>query len=456
MIILVPIALLATFGIAFVENRTMLIVVLIVYGLTGKLAVLFGLALSYLRVEKGKQELYLVVIWKWSQDNMKKYVSMIIAASALVSGLTASALIPHDELSAVTVSEDVNQPINDIDLADESVKEQSEGSHNIIDFTFIQSISNTLVPFTFRISGERFERGALQVSNIYVSDTDGVFIQKIEVDARPRDASEDNRYGLEFGDYNTDGFLDMTIRRYPGEGGNDRTNYYWLWNNEAHQFVYSWELSEVVTEENLIDFTVIQSIHDEVPPLTFRLLGRWIEGWSSDLQNTVDNLEANIHVLQVINSDGELIQEFDGLDAISSRYVPSFGLNFADYNFDGYLDMALYVAEGGSMLNAPHIYWLWDNSLKQFAENEVLNKLSDYSSISINTEESSLECYTRYGNGSGVTQSFKYIDGAYAFIYSIEWGYELAPDKEDEYVRYEIINELIDGEMVITKNYYND
>jgi len=35
---LVPLALLSTFGIAFVTNRTLLIVVLIVYGLTGKLA----------------------------------------------------------------------------------------------------------------------------------------------------------------------------------------------------------------------------------------------------------------------------------------------------------------------------------------------------------------------------------------------------------------------------------
>lgn len=35
---LVPIALLATFGIAFVQDKTMLIVVLIIYGLTGKLA----------------------------------------------------------------------------------------------------------------------------------------------------------------------------------------------------------------------------------------------------------------------------------------------------------------------------------------------------------------------------------------------------------------------------------
>ena len=36
--ILVPVALLSTFGIAFVQDRTMLIAVLIIYGLTGKLA----------------------------------------------------------------------------------------------------------------------------------------------------------------------------------------------------------------------------------------------------------------------------------------------------------------------------------------------------------------------------------------------------------------------------------
>lgn len=387
---------------------------------------------------------------------MKKYVSMIIATSILVSGLSACALIPDHEFSAVTVSEDVNQPIINIDITGESVKEQSDGERNIIDITFIQSISNTLMPLTFRISGETFENNALKVTNIYISDTDGVFIQEIEIDAWPRNASEDNRYGLEFGDYNYDGFLDMTIRRYPGESSNNRTNYYWLWDTETHQFAYSWTLSEVVTEENLIDFTVTQSIHDEVPPLTFRLLGRWIEPGSSNFQNTDDILDANIHVLQVIDSDGELIQEFDRLDAIPPHNKSAFGLDFKDFNFDGYLDMALYLYEGGTMLNQPHIYWLWDNHLKQFLENEELSEISNSSSISVNTEENILECFTRLSNARGVTKSFIYRDGTYVFIYSVEEGYELAPDKEDEYVRYEIINELIDGEVVTTKIHYNE
>lgn len=387
---------------------------------------------------------------------MKKYVAMIIVASALNLGLTACASIPHYNCSAVKINENDKQPKNNIDFSDEPINEQSEENNSIIDFTFIQSISSTLTPFTFRILGKTLYNNTLQVTNIYVSDTDGALIQEVELDARPRDASENNRYGLEFGDYNFDGFLDMTIRRYPGVVRNNRTNYYWLWNDETHQFVYSWELSEAVTEENLINFTVTQSIHDEVPPLTFRLLGRWIEGWSSDTQDIADNLDANIHILQVIDSDGEIVQEFDRLDTIPPCSESPFGLHFADYNFDGYLDIALYVCEGGAMRNEPHIYWLWDNNLKQFEENEELSEISFSSSISINTEENRLECYTRFGGKGGVTQHLKYTDGKYVCISSIEWGYELAADKEGEYVRYEIINELIDGEMVITKNYNND
>ncbi len=386
---------------------------------------------------------------------------MIIATSALTLVLSACTSIPDDQFSIVTISEDVEQPTKDIKLNDEPIEELSEElpekDKNIIDFIFTQSISSTLSHFTFCISGRRFgeiTENRVKIDGIHVSDADGALIQEIEVGAYPRNASEDNRYGLEFGDYNYDGFLDLTIRRFPGKSSNNRTNYYWLWDNTTQQFVYDWKLSEVVTKENLIDFTVNQSIHDKVPPLTFRLLGRRIEGWSRDVEDMVDNLDANIHIIQVIDEDGKIVQEFDRLNAMPPRYESSFGLHFADYNFDGYLDMSLFISQGGSMRNEPHKYWLWDNSSKQFVENEELSEISEYSTISIITEENQLECYTRISAGAGITNYYKYTGGKYIFIYSIEWGLESV--SEDKYVRYEIIKELIDDEIVITKNYYDD
>jgi len=402
-------------------------------------------------------------------------VLIIITTSLFALSLSACASTykVHHEIGAT--NENVEQQTEAIfettkDIAKEAMsgpteepaKEVLKTDDKIIDFTFTQAINSALAPFTFQILGESFgttpyeDMLRVKVDSIYVSDARDELMQEIKVDAWPRSASEDNRYGLEFNDYNFDAYLDISIRRFPGEGSNNRTHYYWLWDNEAQQFAYDWKLSEMITDENLIDFTVTQSVHDDLNPLSIRLLGRLIEGWSSDIQDMADNVDANIHVIQVMDSDGVIIQEFDRLDAVPPYQSPSYGLHFADYNFDGYLDMALFMYRGGTMHNEPHKYWLWDNASKLFLENEELSEISNTSTISINTEENRLACYTRIGSGSGITQHFKYIDGEYIFVYSIEWGLNPSPDKEGEYVRYEIINELIDGKIMISKNYYDD
>lgn len=390
--------------------------------------------------------------------DMKKHVTLISIALVVILGLSACNATSESEIANPSTNEIADLGVENIELVDEPEINRDNADIDLIDFTFTEAINSTMEPFSFRILGKIIDANMprVWVEQVHVHDADGRLLQEIVMDASPRNALEQNRYGLEFGDYNSDGYLDMTIRRYPGWGSNNRTNYYWLWDNEAQQFVYDWRLSEMVTEENLIDFTMTQRIHDEVPSFTIRLLGRWIEGWSSETQDEVEGLDANIHVLQVIDSDGRVIQEFDRLNTIPPRYEPSFGLDFADYNFDGYLDMALYQFEGGSMRNEPHIYWLWDNELKRFVENEELGEVSNYSSISINSEKKRLECYTRFGTGAGATQYFEYLDGAYIFTYSIEWGYELVPDKDGEYMNYKIINELINGEIVTSKEYYDE
>ena len=130
-----------------------------------------------------------------------------------------------------------------------------------------------------------------------------------------------------------------------------------------------------------------------------------------------------------------------------------YGLSFDDWNFDGHLDIGLWAYLGGSMRNDPHYYWLWDNSLKQFIRNEELEEISNISTISV--EENRLDCYTRLGASGGANAQYEYIKGNFVLVYSVEWVVEPAADKENEYIRYEIINELVDGEMITTENYYS-
>jgi len=171
--------------------------------------------------------------------------------------------------------------------------------------------------------------------------------------------------------------------------------------------------SEAVTEDNIIDYTVVQSINENIPPFTIRLLGRWIEGWSSEIQDVAENIQPNIHVIQVIDDEGRLLQEFDRLNAFPPIWADSFGLHFADYNFDGFLDMALYMGEGGSMRNSPHIYWLWDNQLGKFVYNQELSHMSDFTTIWINEEQQSLSATWRAGGFGHGSFLLKYIDGVF-------------------------------------------
>lgn len=132
-----------------------------------------------------------------------------------------------------------------------------------------------------------------------------------------------------------------------------------------------------------------------------------------------------------------------------------YGLSFADWNFDGYLDIDLWSYRGGSMLNEPHYYWLWDNNMGQFVMNAELMEISDFSTIVINVEESRLESYKRLGGLGGVTQHFKYIDDKLVLVYS--YVLEVVPSTDDDkYTCHITISEFIDGEMIITEDFYEE
>lgn len=266
----------------------------------------------------------------------------------------------------------------------------------IINFTFTQVIDSALPPFTFRVSGETVrDPQVIRIDSISVNDSDGQLIQEIDnIDAWPRDATQYNLYGLEFGDYNSDGYLDISVRRFPGESQDNRTHYFWLWDKDPGQFVYDWKLSEAMTEDNYFEYELTHCIHEEMAPFTFCLIGRFIEGWSDELQETVENADVSIHEIRIIDSNGNIIQQLDGFSAQPPSFADSYGLYFADYNFDGFLDIALYMAKGGSACNEPHIYWLWDKDSGQFILNRELTEISWETCITVNEERHQIRAFS--------------------------------------------------------------
>jgi len=220
---------------------------------------------------------------------------------------------------------------------------------------------------------------------------------------------------------------------------------------EIEKFEEVEEIENIISVGDIIDYTIVQVINENMPPLTIRLLGEWVEGWGWGGTTTMPR----IHTLQVIDHDGRLIQEFDGLHSRISPRFDSFGLHFADYNFDGFLDMALRLDDGGSIRNAPHSFWLWDNQLGKFVYNQELSRMSHFESVLIDEENQFVGTWW-LGSGSGEIQGgsrLEYIDGV--FVVVSRWEFEaIFSMGSDVLARRFTRNDLIAGTEVITYETY--
>ena len=110
-------------------------------------------------------------------------------------------------------------------------------------------------------------------------------------------------------------------------------------------------------------------IHPDMPEFTVtRIVGNAIADDSYLFPEPVD-------VRIIIADENEVvIQEINNLT--QSRRSSSGGLSFADYNFDGYLDMRLmrWQDSAGGLL-AQEYFWLWDVSTMQFVLHEQLMEI---------------------------------------------------------------------------------
>jgi len=130
---------------------------------------------------------------------------------------------------------------------------------------------------------------------------------------------------------------------------------------------------------------------------------------------TLYEYEASITVMY---EDGTLIQQITDLEI---SYGINFGLveiqpenpanfHFADYNNDGFQDMALRKSIGSSLTSDPHYFWLWNTELEQFERNYELEALSRSSSISL-AYDGNVRTFLRHTLGHYVQETHKYLDG---------------------------------------------
>jgi rhodanese-related sulfurtransferase len=209
-----------------------------------------------------------------------------------------------------------------------------------------------------------------------------------------------------------------------------------------------------------IDYLVQQRIHSEMPEFEFRIQGENTKVYSlnHDQSKYYIAYETNrIGTINIKDDRGAAIQEIVDLETETPNIEGNdYGFSLADWNFDGYLDMSLWQYPGGSMGNNPTYFWLWDQEQGEFIENTKLQEMSDYSHVSISDQNRQIESYFRAGFIENMTSYYEYQKNQYVLVKSRHVQLESAAENSDDWVARIVIEELIDGQMIVTADYYDE
>lgn len=111
-----------------------------------------------------------------------------------------------------------------------------------------------------------------------------------------------------------------------------------------------------------------------------------------------DSLNATIvDRINIYNENNELIQTIDGFK--TDTYIDKsfdYGFSVNDWNFDGYADISILQYHGGTALNAPTLYWLWDEEKSEYVYNEALTDLSQGTYVTVDEETKEIIASYRY------------------------------------------------------------
>ncbi|MCL2387544.1 MAG: hypothetical protein FWC89_08370 [Defluviitaleaceae bacterium] len=179
------------------------------------------------------------------------------------------------------------------------------------------------------------------------------------------------------------------------------------------------------TPEGEIDFSVVKSINENMPPFVFNVLGGY--RMFKHFCCPEPTLESGvIDTIRITTVQGELIQEIGRF--LAWRYGANesnfFGLHFADYNFDGYLDIAMNIRGGGNRDGGDFYYWLWDKETEQFVFHNQLSNMRGNGNITIHEERQQLVVWFSHAGGRHHT-FYEHNNGIYEpveiFFWEFDW-----------------------------------
>ena len=164
-----------------------------------------------------------------------------------------------------------------------------------------------------------------------------------------------------------------------------------------------------------VTYTNTIQIHEDMPVFTAQL-----DMWQKPA--SAENLYEYEASITITDEYGEVLQYITDLEIsyrkdfrTDSRVIlidPANPANFhfADYNNDGFLDMAVRQATDGTRINDPHYFWLWDAKLQQFERSYELEELSGASPLSL-SHDGNVRTFLRHTLEHYVWETHKFVDG---------------------------------------------
>ena len=153
-----------------------------------------------------------------------------------------------------------------------------------------------------------------------------------------------------------------------------------------------------------------------------------------------------MHSIEIRQLDGAFHQTLDGFSTEIKTHHDDYGLELADWNFDGITDIRLRQGEGGSMGNEPSLFWLWDDEQHMFVENIQLEEISVLREVYVLPESDSfIHTYARSGAMWGISGLYEYINGEYMCIMVEE--HSIFDDETGDVYDNVNIYKTIDGEL---------
>lgn len=154
-----------------------------------------------------------------------------------------------------------------------------------------------------------------------------------------------------------------------------------------------------------------------------------------------------INSIEIKANNGDFYQLIDGFSSLLSSNFENYGIEFFDWNGDGYTDIRLHQFQGGTSHNEPSLFWLWDNAEAKFIQNKQLEELSDCSAVYIEPEKDSrVRSFIRKGPRECELSYYKYNDGEFI---KVECKNDVFYEKDGAEYIVTKISELINGKMKI-------